>query len=82
MPYLTREEKTETVIVTCDGETKYSDAVNAILNSDMFDSTKRTALELLKRHEDADYYKSVISTIESDMFDSNKIQTMRILSEK
>lgn len=64
------------------GEVGYGDAVSVILNSDMFDSTKTKAIELLKRDGNAEYYRSVISAVNSSMFDSTKIQTIKTLSEK
>lgn len=64
------------------GEVGYGDAVSVILNSDMFDSTKTKAVELLKRDEDAEYYRAVINAVNSQMFDSTKIQTIKTLSEK
>lgn len=64
------------------GEAGYGDAVNVILNSDMFDSTKTKAIELLKRDGNAEYYRAVISAVNSNMFDSTKIQTIKTLSEK
>lgn len=64
------------------GNVDYGDAVSAILSSDMFDSNKTRAIELLKRDESADYYRAVISAINSSMFDSNKIRTIETLSGK
>ena len=64
------------------GEVGYGDAVTVILNSDMFDSTKTKAVELLKRDGNAEYYRAVISAVNSNMFDSTKIQTIKTLSEK
>lgn len=64
------------------GEANYSDAVDAIVSSSMFDSSKTKALDLLKRDGDAEYYRSVVTTVTSNMFDSSKIQTIKTLSEK
>lgn len=64
------------------GEVGYGDAVNVILSSDMFDSSKTKAIELLKRDGNAEYYRAVISAVNSSMFDSSKIQTIQKLSEK
>ena len=54
----------------------YSDAVKAIMCSNMFDSNKEKAVELLKKDADAEYYKSVANILESDMFDSHKIRAI------
>lgn len=80
LPSLIRENAK--TVSYCVGEAKYSDAVNAILNSSMFDSSKTRAMELLKRDADSEYYKSVILAVNSEMFDSTKVQTIKMLSEK
>ena len=77
--YLTKEDIA--TVKNCIGEATYSDAVNAIMNSSMFDSTKTKVMTLLKRDESADYYKAVIAVAKSNMFDSNKVQTIEALSE-
>jgi len=58
----------------------YSDAVRAIMDSDMFSSQKIEAVELLKRDSTSDYYKAVICVVNSDMFTSQKIETIEKLS--
>lgn len=57
----------------------YGGAVKTIMDSDMFDSRKEEALQILKREGDAEYYKAVISVINSDMFDSRKIDVLKTL---
>ena len=80
LPYLTRDN---IATVKCYvGEAGYSDAVNVILSSSMFDSTKTKIMGLLKRDGDAEYYKSVIMAVNSNMFDSTKVRTIEMLSEK
>lgn len=59
----------------------YSDAIDVIANSDMFDSHKAKAIELLKKDGDTEYYKSVIKIIETDMFDSKKITAIETISK-
>lgn len=59
----------------------YSKAVKAIVESNMLDSRKCEAIELLKRDGDDDYYKAVISVINSNMLDSRKVDTIRTISE-
>ena len=58
----------------------YGDAVREIMESDMFDSTKRSAIQSLRKNGDYDYYKAVISVINSDMFDSTKLGLIKDLS--
>lgn len=57
----------------------YYDAVTAIVNSDMFDSSKRNAIEALKSDGTDEYYKSIISIIGSDMFDTEKIRLIKAM---
>lgn len=78
---LTRDsrESTKTYYI---GAASYSDAVKVIVESSMFDSYKKRAIELLKRDGDAAYYNSVIATVNSRMFDSNKIEAIETISEK
>lgn len=64
------------------GEVNYSDAIKVIVESSMFDSSKKRAIELLKRDADAGYYRSVISTVNSSMFDSNKLEAIEMMSQK
>lgn len=64
------------------GNVTYSDAVSAIMDSDMFDSNKTKAIELLRRNENVEYYKTIIDIVRSNMFDSNKIKAITILCEK
>lgn len=67
-------------MVRYSGNVKYSDAVGAIMDSNMFDSRKNEALELLEQGKDAEYYKTVIRIVKSDMFDSNKIRAITNLN--
>lgn len=58
----------------------YSDAVNTILDSDMFDSSKKRAISILKKHDTSGYYKTIIGIVNSDMFDSSKMELIEKLS--
>lgn len=62
------------------GETNYSDAIDAVLRSDMMSSTKTEVIDAVKRHEDSEYYKAVISVVNSDMLGSLKYRTIKSLS--
>ena len=61
------------------GKVSYSDAVSAVMDSNMFDSNKNRVLELLKKDGDIEYYRTIIKIVRSDMFDSNKIRAITIL---
>lgn len=63
-------------MVRYSGNVKYSDAVDVIMDSNMFDSNKNEALALLKKNKDAEYYKTIIRIVKSNMFDSNKIKAI------
>ena len=64
------------------GNVTYSDAVSAVMDSDMFDSSKMKVIELLKRDQSVEYYKTIIDIVRSNMFDSNKIKAITILCEE
>lgn len=57
----------------------YSDAVNAIVNSDMFDAYKQEAISYVKKNQRADYYDGVIHIANSTMFDHYKSDAIRDL---
>ena len=48
----------------------------------MFDSNKTKVIELLKRDQSIEYYKTIIDIVRSNMFDSNKIKAITILCEE
>lgn len=60
----------------------YLDTVNAIINSDMFNSTKEELIEILPKDLDDGTYKSIILIVNSDMFDSTKEDTIRKIIKK
>lgn len=59
----------------------YGDAVEAIMDSDMFSSTKSNAIATLKSDADDEYYKAVVCIAKSDMFDSEKLDTIKRISK-
>lgn len=60
----------------------YGDAMVAIVESDMLDSTKDMFASVLKRDEYVEYYRSVISIVNGDMLDSTKRRMIESLNEK
>ena len=60
----------------------YRDAIDAIVESGMLDSTKEEVAEVLKRNECAEYYRSVISIVNGGMMDSTKLNMIERLNEK
>ena len=64
------------------GNVTYSDAVSAVMDSDMFDSSKTKVIELLQRGKSVEYYKTIIDIVRSNMFDSNKIKAITIFCEE
>jgi len=59
---------------------EYSDAVKAIVESDMWPSDKKDAVAILKRGENSDYYKAIIAVVnDSDMWASDKLETIHSL---
>ena len=64
--------------VDCEG---YSDAVDAIIESDMLDCYKRDALTMVKRNMDANYYKAVAAVANGDALDCYKVEMIQNLYE-
>lgn len=69
-------------LVRCNVNAKYSDAVDVIASSNMLDSHKNEALELLKKDKDSEYYKSIIRIIKSNMLGSNKVTAISNLGKE
>ncbi len=61
---------------------KYSDAVGSILESGMFSADKNTAIALLGKDKDADFYKAVIKIANSSMYSSDKLKAIQHICEE
>ena len=57
-----------------------SDAIGAIMESDMWDNDKERAVTLLDKHGTTEYYKSIIKIANSDMWSSSKLRSIANLS--
>lgn len=57
----------------------YSDAVEAIMESDMWSSDKEQAVTYLNRRETADYYKAIINIVNGDMWSDDKLKLIKNL---
>lgn len=61
----------------------YSDAVDAIMESDMFSADKRQAVSLLRRYGTSEFYKAVILVVKNEsMWSSDKLNTIRDLAQE
>lgn len=61
---------------------RYSDAINAIMKSSMYSNDKREAAAVLKRYEDAEYYRAIINVVQdSRLYSSDKVELIKGLSE-
>ena len=58
-------------------EASYSGAIKAIMDSNMLNSYKKEAVDVLLKNQDEDYYKAVIEVINSNMLDSYKVETIK-----
>lgn len=62
--------------------TTYGDAVEAIMDSDMYSSYKTEAITLLKRDGTVDYYRAVARVVgDGTMYSSYKLEMIKTLSE-
>ena len=60
----------------------YLDAVNAILDSDIWSSDKQELISELKRDGNAEFYKTVISVVKNtDMWASDRVEVIHSLCE-
>lgn len=75
LPRLTSKDVIDTIRYS--GDVGYSDAVRAIMESDMFSSSKDEMIGLLKKDQNMEYYKSIIQVARSDMFSSNKVNIIK-----
>ena len=57
----------------------YDDAIEVIVNSDMFSSCKVEAINAVKRDEESGYYKTIINIVKSNMFSSSKVDAIKKL---
>lgn len=80
LPYVT--ERNVATIKYYIGKANYSDAVTIIMKSDMLSSYKNEVMEMLKKNEDAEYYRAVIQVVNSDMLGSRKVDAIRMINEK
>lgn len=60
----------------------YSDAIDKIMNGDMFSSDKAAIVKVLPENQEHEFYKSIISVVESNMMNSTKKSVIRDLCEK
>lgn len=74
-PYISRKDVLDKMRYM--GNVNYSDAVNAVLDSDMLSSSRTTVISMLPKGESADFYKSVIAVVNSDMLSSNKVDIIK-----
>jgi hypothetical protein len=63
-------------------EASYSGAIKAIMDSNMLDSYKKIAVDVLLKNQDEDYYKAVIEVVNSNMLDRYKVETIEKITTK
>lgn len=64
------------------GAAKYSDAVDAIVNSNMWSSDKAAAIAALDRDANEDLYKAVIHVAKGTMWSADKVDMIKKLCKK
>lgn len=55
---------------------KYSDAIKAITESDMWSNDKATAIQNLPSDKDEGFYKAIIAIVNSNMWSSEKVEAI------
>lgn len=79
LPHIT--EKNMITVKHYIGKANYSDAISAIMGSDMFGSYKKELIEIVKKDETNEYYGTIIEIVNSDTFGSYKVDMIRKISE-
>lgn len=64
------------------GTVKYSDAVDAIMNSNMWSSDKAEAVVALNRDSNEELYKAVIHVANGTMWSNDKVEMIKKLCGK
>lgn len=80
LPYVSTKDIKNVIRVS--GTVKYDDVIGAIMDSTMFPSDKRRAVELIPRECDSETYKSIIQVVNSSMFPSDKVRTIETICDK
>lgn len=60
----------------------YSDAIGAIMDSDMLGSYKDEAVSVLTRDGDEEFYKAIIHVVNSNMLGSHRVDTIKKMCDK
>lgn len=63
------------------GPVTYSDAISALLSSNMFSGDKTKIAAMLPKNKNADFYRSIIAVIESTMFSNDKVKMIKDICE-
>lgn len=79
LPHLT--EKNMATMKHYIGKANYSDAISAIMGSDILGSHKKELVEIVKRNETNEYYGTIIEIVNSDTLGSYKVDMVRKISE-
>lgn len=61
------------------GQCGYVKAMNAIMNSNMFESDKEVCVKAMKHGVSNDIYEAVVSIVSSDSFSSTKVSMVKEL---
>lgn len=64
------------------GTAKYSDAVAAIMNSNMWSTDKAEAIEALPRDANEELYKAIIHVAKGTSWSTDKVETIKKLCKK
>ena len=72
LPHKIRVTRHVTVYENAD----YSDAVGAIMDSDMFSSHKIEAVSYVPKNADSQVYSAIIQIVRSNMFSSHKVKAI------
>lgn len=80
LPYVSVKDVKD--LVRYSGNVKYDAVIGAIMESSMFPSDKRRAVELVPKDGDSETYRAIVQVVNSTMFPSDKLRTIESILEK
>lgn len=60
----------------------YGNAIEAIMDSNMFSNYKIELIQYIDRDESPDYYEAIISIMKSNLFDTHKVKAIKAIQRR
>lgn len=69
-------------MIVKDNNASYSDAVDAIMSSNIYSDDKKEMISALRTDGDSEFYKAVISIVNGGMYSSSKVECVKDMCKK